>query len=58
MLKITIRCQNCGLTLKEYPVRGPTLPHRCPRCQAKDPFTDYRTKTIYIPDIKIGRLRR
>lgn len=30
--KITVQCQSCGLTLKDYPALGPTLPLRCPNC--------------------------
>jgi len=51
--RITIRCQFCGLTLKDYPVRGPELPKRCPRCSMNGAFTEHREKTIYIPDIKL-----
>jgi predicted Zn-ribbon and HTH transcriptional regulator len=52
-VKITIQCQYCGYTLKDYPIRGPTLPHNCPRCQAKnEPFKEHRD-VLYIPHFKI-----
>jgi rubrerythrin len=52
-MRITIRCQYCGYTLKDYPIRGPTLPHNCPRCQAKnEPFKEHRD-VLYIPHFKI-----
>jgi rubrerythrin len=51
VLKLTIQCQVCGLKLKDYPVRGPTLPKRCPRCGAPEPFKEYRDKVFFIPSI-------
>jgi|Deesub1362A_J573_1020465.scaffolds.fasta_scaffold19688_4 predicted Zn-ribbon and HTH transcriptional regulator len=52
VLKITIRCQACGYTLRDYPVKGPRLPRRCPKCGMPEAFKEHRD-VIYIPMINL-----
>ena len=37
---VTIRCEACGYTLSAYPVKGRSLPKRCPRCGAANSFRE------------------